>query len=128
MWCEEEIALGFFFFFRMNQNICKMALFALRSAVRHDDAAETLCVCVVKPPGGHTAVRRGSLARVVAEGLPDHTGGGGGRQEHQQTGGQGDAHRLRHPQGLVSLLANLPASCFSAFGDVWHLPVGLEQI
>ncbi|CAG14085.1 unnamed protein product, partial [Tetraodon nigroviridis] len=62
--------------------------------------------------GGHTPVRRGGLARVVTEGLPDHTGGGGGRQEHQQTGGQGDAHRLRHPQGLVSPPANLPASSF----------------
>lgn len=58
-------------------------------------------VCVVERPGGHTAVRRGRRARVVPQGLPDHTGGGGGRQEHQQAGGKGDAHSVRHPQGMV---------------------------
>lgn len=40
---------------------------------------------------------------MVSEGLPDHTGGGGGRQEHQQTGGTGDAHCICHPHGLVGL-------------------------
>lgn len=58
-----------------------------------------VCVCA----GWYTAVWWGSRPRVVSEGLPDHTGGGGGRQEHQQTGGTRDAHCIRHPHSLVGL-------------------------
>lgn len=72
--------------------------------------------------GWYTAVWRGSSPRVVSEGLPDHTGGGGGRQEHQQTGGTRDAHSIRHPHGLVGLsitVTSLPladALCTETFG------------
>lgn len=61
----------------------------------------SVCVCLCAHSGWHPAVRRGSCPRVVSEGLPDHTGGGGGRQEHQQTGGTRDAHGVRHPHSLV---------------------------
>lgn len=46
---------------------------------------------------------------MVPEGLPDHTGGGGGRQEHQSAGGKRDAHSIRHQHGLVGLSINVPS-------------------
>lgn len=54
--------------------------------------------------GGSAAVWRGIGTRVVPEGLSDDTGSGRGRQEHQPPGGQGDAHCICHPNGLVSVL------------------------
>lgn len=51
--------------------------------------------------GGGAAVRGARGARVDAGAAPHGGGGGGSGQEHQPAGGPRDAHRLRHPPGLV---------------------------
>lgn len=56
--------------------------------------------------GWDYTVCRDSSPRVVSKGLPDHTGGGGGRQEHQPTGGTRNEDCRRHSSGLVGLCAS----------------------
>lgn len=70
--------------------------------------------------GGGAAVRRARSARVDAGAAPHGGGGGGGGQEHQPAGGPRDAHRLRHPPGLVGTGLGLGSGLGSGSG--WGPP------
>lgn len=79
---------------------CEMLLNTLVVPLKH---CVCVCLCVfVMLAGGHPAVRRGGRSRVVAAEVPEHAGGGGSCQEHQQAGGTGDSYGVCHPHGLVS--------------------------